>query len=75
MKFIVTSIAALIALVQAIEITNSPVNPVAGEPFEITWQNAEGPVTISLKYGNPDNLSDAGEIVGMCFPPRFLEIW
>lgn len=56
MKYIVTSVAALIALVQAIEITNAPVDPVAGEPFEITWQNAEGPVTLTLRRGDPNNL-------------------
>lgn len=66
MKFAVTAIAALIALVQAqdiVEITNAPVNPVAGEPFEITWQYAEGPVTITLRKGDPGSLDVVSEIV------------
>lgn len=69
MKFAFAAVAALVALVQAqtkVEITNAPVNPVAGEPFEITWQYAEGPVTLTLRKGNPGSLDVVSEIVCMC---------
>ncbi|KAM7193521.1 hypothetical protein V8F33_007748 [Rhypophila sp. PSN 637] len=59
MKFAVSAIFALAAVVLAQpKLTNTEFNVVEGEPFEITWMNAEGPVTLTLKNGDAKNLKD-----------------
>ncbi|KAI0385790.1 Ser-Thr-rich glycosyl-phosphatidyl-inositol-anchored membrane family-domain-containing protein [Hypomontagnella monticulosa] len=65
MKFIVASafLAALPAWVQAVLITNSDFDNIeAGKPFEITWSEATGPVTLTLKDGPSDNLVTVSQI-------------
>ncbi|KAM7224283.1 hypothetical protein V8F06_000064 [Rhypophila decipiens] len=63
MKFAVSAIFALAAVVLAQpKLTNTEFNVVEGEPFEITWMNAEGPVTLTLKNGPAKNLKDVATI-------------
>ncbi|RWA08853.1 hypothetical protein EKO27_g6258 [Xylaria grammica] len=66
MKAVVSSVilAALLGLVNAkVQITNSNFDDVeAGSTFEITWDDAEGPVTLTLKDGDSDNLQDVETI-------------
>jgi len=56
MKTSALLLSALAALSQAASFTNSEINPVAGEPFELTWSGASGPVSIVLRSGDPKNL-------------------
>ncbi|KAH6691694.1 Ser-Thr-rich glycosyl-phosphatidyl-inositol-anchored membrane family-domain-containing protein [Plectosphaerella plurivora] len=57
MKFSVAAVVAFAAAVYAkIEIGNTVVNPSAGSSFELTWSQAEGPVTIELVYGASTDL-------------------
>lgn len=64
MKFSLATIAGLIALVNAkVQFGNSVINPVAGEDFELTWLEAEGPVTIQLVYGPSNNLEQGPVVV------------
>lgn len=57
MKFSVAAVVAFAAAVYAkIEIGNSVVNPSAGSSFELTWSQAEGPVTIELVHGASTDL-------------------
>lgn len=49
-------LAALAATASAVKFTNPGVKPEPGKPFELTWTDAEGPVTINLKGGSSDNL-------------------
>ncbi|KAI1412589.1 Ser-Thr-rich glycosyl-phosphatidyl-inositol-anchored membrane family-domain-containing protein [Hypoxylon sp. FL1857] len=63
MKF--TIIAAIFAAIPAwaISITNSNFEGIqTGKPFEITWADAAGPVTLTLKNGPSSNLQTVGEI-------------
>lgn len=49
-------LAALAATASAVKFTNPSVKPEPGKPFELTWTEAEGPVTINLKGGPSRNL-------------------
>ncbi|OLN88796.1 hypothetical protein CCHL11_01990 [Colletotrichum chlorophyti] len=55
-------VAGLAAIAQAVELTNSNYDIQAGQPFEITWTNAQGPVTLTLKNGPETNLQDVSVI-------------
>lgn len=71
MKYTVLAaiLAALPAWVSAVLITNSNFNDVeAGKPFDITWSEATGAVTLTLKDGPSDNLQTVGEIVCKSLP-------
>ncbi|KAI1142814.1 Ser-Thr-rich glycosyl-phosphatidyl-inositol-anchored membrane family-domain-containing protein, partial [Hypoxylon sp. FL0543] len=60
-----TLIAAILAAIPAwaVTITNSNFENIeVGKPFEITWSDAVGPVTLTLKDGAADNLQTVGEI-------------
>ncbi|KAI1390281.1 Ser-Thr-rich glycosyl-phosphatidyl-inositol-anchored membrane family-domain-containing protein [Hypoxylon trugodes] len=60
---LVAILAALPAWVSAVLITNSNFEGItAGKPFEITWSDAAGPVTLTLKDGPAGNLETVGEI-------------
>ncbi|KAI9647562.1 hypothetical protein NHQ30_003947 [Ciborinia camelliae] len=48
--------AAAATLASAVELTNPSFNVAAGSPFNITWANADGPVTLTLKDGPSTNL-------------------
>lgn len=63
MKFTISSIIlAGLATAQVI-LTNSDYSGIeAGEPFTITWSDATGPVTLTLKNGPADDLSTVSEI-------------
>ncbi|KAI0457645.1 Ser-Thr-rich glycosyl-phosphatidyl-inositol-anchored membrane family-domain-containing protein [Xylaria acuta] len=60
MKVVVSSVvlAALLGFVNAkVQLTNSNFDDIeAGSTFEITWTGAEGPVTLTLKDGDEDDL-------------------
>ncbi|KAI0466467.1 Ser-Thr-rich glycosyl-phosphatidyl-inositol-anchored membrane family-domain-containing protein [Xylaria cf. heliscus] len=60
MKVVVSSVvlAALLGFVNAkVQLTNSNFDDIeAGSTFEITWSGAEGPVTLTLKDGEENNL-------------------
>ncbi|KAH6695065.1 hypothetical protein F5X68DRAFT_197863 [Plectosphaerella plurivora] len=57
-----TLVAALASLAQAVILTNSEFNVVAGESFTIEWAEAAGPVTLRLKSGPEGNLVTVQEI-------------
>ena len=75
MKFIILSIFA--SLASAVSFTNSAgdfADIEVGKPFEISWTDAQGPVTVTLKSGPSDNLVDVSTIT--CeFPLRCLDRW
>ncbi|KAJ8120424.1 hypothetical protein ONZ43_g2864 [Nemania bipapillata] len=60
MKVVISSVvlSALLGLVNAkVHLTNSNFDGIeAGSTFEITWDDAEGPVTLTLKDGSENNL-------------------
>jgi hypothetical protein len=59
MKSMLTvALAALVAVAQAVKFTNSAFDVQPGVPFTITWSEAVGPVTITLKNGAPAALQD-----------------
>lgn len=65
MKFIISSIILAGMAYANVALTNSDFSGIeAGKPFEITWTGANAPVTITLKTGPSDNLSDVAEITG-----------
>lgn len=47
---------ALAAAANAAKFTNVAVAPQPDKPFELTWSDAQGPVTINLKGGPSGNL-------------------
>lgn len=49
-------LSALAASASAVKFTNASIKPEPGKPFELTWTDAEGDVTINLKGGDSDNL-------------------
>ncbi|KAK2030874.1 hypothetical protein LX32DRAFT_637749 [Colletotrichum zoysiae] len=49
-------VAGFAALAQAVQLTNSNFDIEAGKPFTITWSDAQGPVTLTLKNGPSTNL-------------------
>ncbi|KAI1773985.1 Ser-Thr-rich glycosyl-phosphatidyl-inositol-anchored membrane family-domain-containing protein [Hypoxylon cercidicola] len=61
--FLATLLAALPAWVSAITITNSNFDGIeVGKAFEVTWSDATGPVTLTLKDGPSENLETVGEL-------------
>ena len=63
MKFIVSSLVLAGMAYAKVALTNSDFSDIeAGSPFEITWADAVGPVTITLKSGPSDNLADVAQI-------------
>jgi cobalamin biosynthesis Mg chelatase CobN len=56
MKSYSAVLAALAATASAVKFTNPAVEPEPGKPFELTWSEAQGPVTINLKGGESGNL-------------------
>ncbi|KAH6650111.1 Ser-Thr-rich glycosyl-phosphatidyl-inositol-anchored membrane family-domain-containing protein [Chaetomium tenue] len=57
MKFSFGAVLAFAAAVLAVpQFTNSNFDVEEGEPFTLTWNNAEGPVTITLVHGPEKNL-------------------
>lgn len=72
MKFTATIMAVLAAVASAeVTLTNSDYDIKAGEPFTIEWTGADGPVTITLKNGDPNNLQTV-DVIDCMFPPRLL---
>ncbi|KAH7375947.1 Ser-Thr-rich glycosyl-phosphatidyl-inositol-anchored membrane family-domain-containing protein [Plectosphaerella cucumerina] len=72
MKFSLAAVVGFAAAVFAqtkIEISNSVIDPVAGNDFELTWVQAEGPVTIQLVYGPSNNLAK-GEVIASDLDPE-----
>ncbi|KAG7293066.1 hypothetical protein NEMBOFW57_003112 [Staphylotrichum longicolle] len=62
-KIIFTGLLAAFATVaQAVKLTNSDWNVVAGEAFTIRWTDAEGGVSIRLKSGPANSLQTVQEI-------------
>ncbi|KAK6948459.1 hypothetical protein Daesc_010225 [Daldinia eschscholtzii] len=62
-SFVSTVLAALPAWVNAVVITNSNFNGIeTGKAFEITWSDAVGPVSLTLKDGPSDNLKTVSEL-------------
>ncbi|CAJ2501022.1 Uu.00g038750.m01.CDS01 [Anthostomella pinea] len=65
MQFSIASIvlAALAGLATAeVSLTNSAYSVTVGQPFDITWTGAEGPVRLVLKTGPSENLADVDTI-------------
>ncbi|KAM7195103.1 Ser-Thr-rich glycosyl-phosphatidyl-inositol-anchored membrane family domain containing protein [Naviculisporaceae sp. PSN 640] len=59
MKYTISSVIAFAAAALAKPILTNTEYPVEeGQPFTITWANAEGPVTLTLKNGPSKNLQD-----------------
>lgn len=56
MKLSFGAVLAFAASALAVKFTNSNFDVEEGEPFTITWQDAEGPVTITLVEGPEKNL-------------------
>jgi hypothetical protein len=48
--------AGFVALANAATFTNSEINPKPGQPFTLTWSDAQGPVEIVLRTGDPKDL-------------------
>lgn len=69
MKVTISSVvlAALLGLVDAkVHLTNSNFSDIeAGSTFEITWDDAEGPVTLTLKNGASGDLKTVQTITSM----------
>ncbi|KAI1376361.1 Ser-Thr-rich glycosyl-phosphatidyl-inositol-anchored membrane family-domain-containing protein [Hypoxylon crocopeplum] len=63
MKSIVASVLLAALPAWAVLITNSNFDGIeAGQPFEITWSDATGAVSLTLKDGPTDNLQTVSEI-------------
>lgn len=63
MKSTILSVLLAALPAWAVLITNSNFDGVeAGKAFEITWSDATGPVTLTLKDGPAENLQTVGEI-------------
>lgn len=56
-------VAALAAAANAVQFTNSAINPEPGKPFELTWSDAQGSVTVNLKTGPSTQLTTVEELV------------
>ncbi|PKS06350.1 hypothetical protein jhhlp_007098 [Lomentospora prolificans] len=63
MKYATIILAALAAAVNAVKFTNSVIDPEPGKPFELTWSDASGAVTILLKTGPSSNLETVDTLV------------
>lgn len=74
--FLATFLAAIPAWVSAVMITNTNFDGVeAGKAFEVTWSDATGPVTLTLKDGPAENLNTVGEITCKSHQPTSSEIF
>ncbi|KAI2464076.1 Ser-Thr-rich glycosyl-phosphatidyl-inositol-anchored membrane family-domain-containing protein [Annulohypoxylon bovei var. microspora] len=62
MKNVFASILLAALPAWAVQFTNTNFDVTVGEPFAITWSDASGPVTLTLKNGPSDNLQTVGEI-------------
>lgn len=67
--FTTALVASFAALAQAVSLTNSDFTIRAGQPFTITWTDAQGPVTITLKNGDSNNLQTVAPITCKSNPP------
>ncbi|KAK3301011.1 uncharacterized protein B0H64DRAFT_370183 [Chaetomium fimeti] len=56
MKFSFSAVLAFATTVFAVKFTNSNFDIEEGEPFTLTWDEAQGPVTITVVQGPRDNL-------------------
>ena len=71
MKFTAAVMAVLAAVASAeVTLTNSDYDIEAGKPFTIEWTGADGPVTITLKNGDPTDLQTV-EVID-CMSQRLL---
>ncbi|KAI8965280.1 Ser-Thr-rich glycosyl-phosphatidyl-inositol-anchored membrane family-domain-containing protein [Daldinia sp. FL1419] len=62
-SFVSAVLAALPAWVNAVVITNSNYNGIeVGKAFEVTWSDATGPVSLTLKDGPSDNLKTVSDL-------------
>ncbi|KAI1468637.1 Ser-Thr-rich glycosyl-phosphatidyl-inositol-anchored membrane family-domain-containing protein [Daldinia caldariorum] len=62
-SFVSAVLAVLPAWVNAVVITNSNFDDIeVGKPFEVTWSDAAGPVSLTLKDGPSDNLKTVSEL-------------
>lgn len=60
--------AAALAVAKAAQFTNTPaqfVGVATGTPFDLTWSNATGPVTLLLKNGASTDLKTVETIASM----------
>jgi len=62
-SFATILLAALAAVANAVQFTNSAFDVEPGKPFELTWSGATGSVTILLKNGPQDNLQTVDTLV------------
>ena len=67
------SVAAVVAVLAGLgfakpKFTNSVFVVEEGKPFEITWDDAEGTVTLSLMKGNPARLDFVMDIISAKHP-------
>lgn len=58
------ALSAAISQALAVEFTNSNWSVKEGEPFTLTWGEADGPVTLLLKNGPSSNLGTVSTIAG-----------
>ena len=68
--------AAACAVANAVIITNGPASFVgiqAGRALNITWADAEGPVTLTLKTGEANALTTVSTIACECYSACFGE--
>ncbi len=74
MKFSVGAVLAFAAAALAKPVLlNSNYQITEGEPFTLKWNNAEGPVTITLMTGNdPNNLKKVTDLTSKPPPPFLL---
>ncbi|KAI1163666.1 Ser-Thr-rich glycosyl-phosphatidyl-inositol-anchored membrane family-domain-containing protein [Nemania serpens] len=76
MKVAISSVvlAALLGFVNAkVHLTNSNFDGIeAGSTFKITWDDAEGPVTLTLKNGASDDLKDVETITANAAGKSFV---
>ena len=68
MKSFTAVVLALAAAANAVKFTNVNIAPKPGQPLELTWDEAEGPVTITLKGGESGNLKDVEVLAGKSPP-------
>lgn len=76
MKFSVATVLALATAVFAQpRLTNSAFDVEEGKPFEITWDGAQGPVTITLKNGPEGHLNTVKVLKSKQFPVQDMRLF